>query len=67
MLCPCVSAERLTVDERDRGTCKEAVPGFNDPLWFGSFVLVVPVLVMFNQKPTVLLPQEPYFLEMWVI
>lgn len=35
---------------------QEAVPGLNDLLWFDSFVLVVPILPIFNQKPTVLLP-----------
>lgn len=35
---------------------QEAVPGFHGLLWIDSFVLLEPMLVIFNQKPTVLLP-----------
>lgn len=35
---------------------QEAVPRFHGLLWFDSFVSVEPILVIFNQKPTVLLP-----------
>lgn len=61
-LFPCVRAERFTGDEQDREKCrKEAVSGLNDLLWFDSFV--IPIFVIFNQKPTVQLPWKPWFLE----
>lgn len=57
MFFPCVRAEQFIGDEQDRGKCKkEAVSGLNDLLWFDSFVLVIPIFVIFNQKPRVLLP-----------
>lgn len=40
-------------EQQDR---KEAGSGLNDLLGFDSFVLVIPIFVIFNQNPMVLLP-----------
>lgn len=50
----------VLVGEQCREMCRKLVRGFND-----SFVLVVPILVIFNQNSIVLFPGRPWFLETW--
>lgn len=49
----CVRAEPCMGEQQDR---KEAGSGLNDLLGFHSFVLVIPIFVIFYQNPMVLLP-----------